>query len=366
MIKLAASGIILAGLLFGGSAQAEIMIGLAGPTTGENAFLGEQMKHGAQQAITDINAQGGINGEKLALHFADDACDPKQAVAVANQMASAGVKFVIGHGCSGASVPASKVYAEENILMITPSATNPALTEGGLKNVFRVCGRDDQQGSAVGQYLLSHYAGKKIAILHNQSAWGAGIAQEVKRTINDAGVKEAIFEPFSPGERDYSALISHLKQAGVDAAFVGGFYTEVGLIVRQMEAQGAGFQVLGGDALVSKSFWAITGPAAEGVVMSFNPDPRKRPEAKTALESLRKSGFEPEGYTLYTYAAVQVIAEGIKRAGAPDSVKAAAAIRQSPVPTVAGILPYDAKGDVKGSNYVMYRWHNSNYDEIGE
>lgn len=350
-------------LLAAAPARADITIGIAGPFSGENAFFGEQMRHGAEQFIADVNGAGGINGQKIVLRYADDACDPKQAVAVANQLASAGIKFVVGHACSSASIPASKVYNEEGMLMVTPISTNPALTSAGFRGVFRTCGRDDQQGSVLGAYMLKHFRGKKVAVTHDQSAWGLGIAQELKKTLNAGGMQEAMFESFTPGERDYSAFISKLKQAGIEVVFLGGYYTAVGLIVRQMKEQGANIQVLTGDASVSDQLWSITGPAAEGMLMSFGPDPRKRPEAKTVLEAMRKKGFEPEGYTLYTYAALQVTAEGIRRVGVADPAKAAAANRTAPVPTVLGPLNYDENGDVKGANYVIYRWHNGKYAE---
>jgi branched-chain amino acid transport system substrate-binding protein len=354
------------GLFLPLAAHADVTIGVVGPLTGENAFFGDQMKHGVEQAATDINAQGGINGEKIVLRILDDACDPKQAVTVANQIISAGVKFVVGHFCSGAAIPASKIYNEEGIFMISPSATNPALTDAGLANVFRVAGRDDQQGEVDGNYIIKHYHDKKIAILQNQSTWGRDIAEKVKQTINHAGMKEVMFEAFTPGDRDYSPLITKLKQTGAEVAFIGGWSTEVGLIVRQMKEQGATVQVIGGDALVTDQFWSITGPAGEGVMMSFNPDPRKREEAKAALESIRKTGFEPEGYTLYSYAAVQVIAEGIARAGKADPIKVAEVVRQKPIGTVLGPIGFDKKGDVTGTSYVLYRWSKGKYAEIEE
>jgi branched-chain amino acid transport system substrate-binding protein len=343
--------------------RADITIGLASSFTGSNAFFGEQMKRGADQAIADINAAGGVNGLKLILQIGDDVCDPKQAVAVANNFTSHGIKYVVGHACSSASIPASKVYNEEGVMMITPVSTNPALTEAGFKNVFRTCGRDDQQGTVDGQYILDHYRGKKIAIAHDQSAWGRGLADQLKKTINAAGVEETLFEAFTPGERDYSSFVSRLKQSGIEVVFLGGYFTEVGLITRQMKEQGAKIQIIGGDALVTNQLWSVAGNAAEGLLMSFGPDARKMADAKPAIEAIRKSGFEPEGYTLYTYAAVQAIAEGIRRAG-NDPVKAADALRQSPVKTIVGDISYDAKGDRSGSTYVLYRWHDGKYAEV--
>jgi branched-chain amino acid transport system substrate-binding protein len=353
-------------LFVAASANADITIGLAGPMSGENAFFGDQMKHGAQQAVADINAKGGVNGEKLVLQEADDACDPKQAVAVANKLMSQGIKFVVGHGCSSASIPAVKVYAEEGVLMISSISSNPAVTETGYGNVFRACGRDDQQGGVIGQYLLKHYPGKKIAIANDQSAWGVGLANEVQKTLKAGSVKEELFETFAPDARDYSAFISRMKEKKIDVAFLGGYYRSVGLIARQMKEQNAAIQIIGGDALFTKDLWSITGSSGEGLLMSFSPDMRKRPEAKSVVDTFHKNNIEPEGYTLNSYAAVQTIAEGLKRAGKADPTKVSAAIRQAPIDTVIGKLAFDAKGDLTASNFVIYRWHDGRYAEVGE
>ncbi len=347
-------------------ARADVTVGLVLPLTGRQANLGEQIRHGADQAVLDINARGGIAGEKLVLRQVDDACDPRQAVAVANQMASGGVKFVVGASCSGAAIAASKVFMEEGILSIAPLATNPKLTDEGKDIVFRNCGRDDQQGAVLGNYMIKHFGDKKIAVAHDNSAYGKGLAEEILKTLRAGGVKEVLFDTYTPGERDYAALVSKLKQVGAQVLMVGGFQTEIGLIARQIKEQGATIQILGGDALMTSEFWTIAGTTGEGVLMSFNPDPRRRAEAKDVIAAIRKTGYEPEGYTLYTYAAFQALAEGIARAGKTDTMKVAAALRASPVPTVLGNLNFDAKGDVTGENYVLYRWHDGSYAEVTE
>ena len=150
-------------------------IALVGPVTGQYASFGAQMQNGAELAVEDINAAGGVLGKKLDLDIGDDACDPKQAVAVANQMIGSGVALVAGHYCSGSSIPASKVYAEGDMVQISPASTNPALTDDRAgPNIYRVCGRDDQQGGVAGKYLASHFADKKIAIIHDKTAYGKG------------------------------------------------------------------------------------------------------------------------------------------------------------------------------------------------
>jgi len=271
------------------SALADILIAVAGPMTGQYASFGEQFRRGAEMAVADLNASGGVLGEKLKLTIGDDACDPKQAVAVANKFASEGVQFVAGHFCSGSSIPASKVYEEENILQISPGSTNPKLTEEGGPNVFRVCGRDDQQGLVAGDYLADKFSGKKIAILHDKTAYGKGLADETKKQLNKRGINEAMYEAYTAGEKDYSALVSKMKGAGVDVFYLGGYHTEAGLMVRQAREQGYNVQLVSGDALVTDEFWKITGDAGAGTLMTFSPDPRKNAMAVPGSQEI--SGY---------------------------------------------------------------------------
>lgn len=348
-----------------GAAQAQVNIATVGPMTGSNASFGAQMKAGAEMAVADINKAGGVLGQQLVLQVGDDACDPKQAVSVANQMASRKVVFVAGHFCSSSSIPANKVYAEENIIQISPASTNPKLTDEGGWNTFRTCGRDDQQGEVAGKYLASHYGKSKIAILHDNSAYGKGLADETKKSLNAANVKETLDAAYTPGERDYAALVSRLKQANIDVIYIGGYHTETGLIMRQAKEQGMKVIVIGGDALATNEFWQIAGPAGEGAMMTFPSDPRKRPAAAKVVAEFKAKGFDPEGYTLYTYAAIQVWAAGAKKAGTTDPKKVAAAMRDNfKTDTVLGPIAFDKKGDVLVSDYVFYVWRNGAYAEL--
>jgi branched-chain amino acid transport system substrate-binding protein len=257
------------------AAKADISIATAGPMTGQYASFGAQMRAGAEQAVADINAAGGVLGQQLVLEIGDDACDPKQAVAVANEMVGKGVVFMAGHFCSGSSIPASQVYTEEDILQISPASTNPALTDEGGPNVFRVCGRDDQQGAVAGEFLATRFPDANIAIVHDKTAYGKGLADETKASLNAAGKMETLYEAYTAGEKDYTALVSKLKQSAIDVLYVGGYHTEAGLIVRQMRDQGMATLLVSGDALMTSEYWQITGPAGEGTLMTFSPDPRK-------------------------------------------------------------------------------------------
>jgi len=344
-------------------ALADINIATAGPMTGQYASFGAQMKAGAEQAVEDINAAGGVLGEQLSLAVGDDACDPKQAVAVANQMANDGVVLVAGHFCSGSSIPASQVYAEEGIVQISPASTNPKLTdERPGDNVFRVCGRDDQQGSVAGQFLADNFGDKKVAIIHDKTAYGKGLADETKKAMNAAGRDEDLYEAYTAGEKDYSALVSKLKDNGIEVLYVGGYHTEAGLIVRQMREQGMDTLLVSGDALVTDEYWSITGEAGEGTLMTFSPDPRKNPGVEGLVQKFRDKGIEPEGYVLYTYAAVQAWAAAAEEAGTTDTEEVVEALNAGTFDTVLGELKFDDKGDVSLPGYVFYEWADGTYD----
>ena len=356
---IAAAALTVVGI---GSASADIKISTVGPMTGQYASFGEQMQRGAEMAVADINAAGGVLGQKVELIVEDDACDPKQAVAAANKLVSEGVAFVAGHFCSGSSIPASQVYEEENILQISPASTNPKLTEEGGANVYRVCGRDDQQGIVAGQFLANTYKGKKVAILHDKTAYGKGLADETKKNMNSSGLQEAMYEAYTAGEKDYSALISKMKAAGIDVFYVGGYHTEAGLMIRQAHEQGYKPQLVSGDALVTDEYWKITGDAGEGTLMTFSPDPRKNAAAAPVVQRFRDGGYEPEGYTLYTYGAIQAWAQAAAQAGSVETDSVIKALNTGQFDTVLGKIGFDDKGDVTAPGYVWYVWKGGKYD----
>lgn len=348
-----------------GEMGGEIVIAAAGPMTGQYAAFGEQLRKGAEMAVRDINAKGGVMGKQLRLEIGDDACDPKQAVAVANQFAASKVAFVAGHFCSGSSIPASKVYMEENILQITPASTNPKLTdEASGGTVFRVCGRDDQQGKVAAEYMIKNFKDKKIAIAHDKQAYSQGLADATKAALNAGGVTEVLYDTVTAGEKDFAAFVTKLKQANVDVLYYGGYHTEAGLIVRQMREQGLQTLLISGDALVTDEFWSIAGAAGEGTIMTFGPDPRKKPEAAAVVEAFQKENYNPEGYTLYTYAAVQAWAEAATKAGTLDAKAVATALRGGTFNTVLGARSFDEKGDIKQLDYTFYVWKGGKYAEM--
>jgi branched-chain amino acid transport system substrate-binding protein len=339
----------------------EITVGVAGPMTGSNATFGAQFKAGADAAVADLT----VLGKKLKVEVGDDACDPKQAVAVANKLAGQKVAFVAGHFCSGSSIPASAVYNEAGIVQISPASTNPKLTdERAGPGVFRVCGRDDQQGGVAGGYIAKTFKDKVVAVVHDKSAYGKGLADETKKAMNAAGKTEALYEAITAGEKDYTALVSKLKQAKVDLVYFGGYHAEAGLIVRQMRSQGMTSKLMGGDALVTDEFWQITGKDGEGTLMTFSPDPRKNPAAADLVKAFRAKGIEPEGYVLYTYAAFQVWKQAAEKAGSTDSDKVIKAMNGTEFKTAIGNFTFNAKGDPSLPPYALFEWKNGNYEQM--
>ncbi len=347
----------LAVALGASAAQAQVKLGMAAPISGPSAATGSQMRNGIDQAVADINAGGGVLGQKIAVSYGDDASDPRQGVSVANKFVGDGVKFVVGDYNSGVSIPASGVYQENGILQITPASTNPTFTERKMWNTFRTCGRDDQQGAVAAAYLLDHFAGKKIAFVHDKTTYGKGLADETKKGLNAKGVTEVLYEGINTGEKDYSAVVSKIKASGADLVFFGGLYTEGGLLVRQMRDQGVGAVVMGGDGIAAAEFAAVGGPGVEGSLMTFGPDPTKRPEAAAVVKKFEAKKINPESYTLYSYAAVQVIKQAAEKAQSLEPKKVAAAMHSGMTfDTVIGQFAYNEKGDRKDADYVVYVW----------
>ncbi|MBW9064940.1 branched-chain amino acid ABC transporter substrate-binding protein [Rhizobium herbae] len=343
------------------SAHAEVLVGVSAAMTGRLAWIGEQGQRGAEMAVGDLNAMGGVLGQQVRLITVDDFCDPEQAVAAAEKLVADGVVLVVGHYCSGASIPASKVYEAANVLQISPGSTNPLLTEQGRANVFRVIGRDDAQGIVAGNYLADHWGDKKIAILHDGTTYGKGLADETKKQLNKRGVAEAIYRAYEPAKSDYSEEIAALKAAEVAVAYVGGYHAEVALIVRGARDHGDTIQLISGDALATEEFALIAGPAAEGTLFTFSADPRRNPEAAAVVERFRAENFEPAGYTLLSYGAVQAWAQAVKNAGSLELPAVIASLRNHQFDTVLGRIAFDDKGDLTVQRWVWYIWKGGEY-----
>ena len=340
-------------------AQADIKIGVAGPMTGANAAFGEQYMKGAQAAADEINAKGGVNGEKILLVKGDDACEPKQAVTVAKDLTNQKVAGVVGHFCSSSTIPASEIYDEAGIIAITPGSTNPAVTERGLSAMFRMCGRDDQQGIVAGDYIVDVLKGKKVVVLHDKDTYGQGLADATKAQLEKRGVKPVLYEGLTRGEKDFSTIVTKIRGAGADVVYFGGLHPEAGPLVRQLREQGLkDVKFMSDDGIVTDELVTTAGGPqfVDGVLMTFGADPRLLPDSKAVVDAFRAKGTEPEGYTLYAYASVQTLAAAFNGAKSNSGEKAAEWLKSNPVKTVMGEKTWDAKGDLKVSDYVVYQW----------
>ncbi|MGN7613012.1 branched-chain amino acid ABC transporter substrate-binding protein [Magnetococcales bacterium HHB-1] len=336
-----------------------IVIGVAGPLTGAYAAFGEQLWRGASQAAADINAKNGPTDQPIKVIKGDDACEPKQAVSVASRLTdSENVNAVIGHFCSSSTMPASDIYAEAGLLMITPASTNPKVTERGLPTVFRTCGRDDQQGTVAAEFIVNTLKAKNVAVIHDKDTYGQGLANAMKAHMNSLGVQEVLYEGLTRGEKDFNALVTKIKSLKADAVYFGGLHGEAGPLVRQMREQGVEAALISGDGIVSEDFLIAAGGKqyANGVYMTFGKDPRKLASGREVVEKFRTTGYEPEGYTLYAYATMQAVIKAMRETKSMQGMDLANWLRNNSVDTVMGMKSWNEKGDLKVSDYVMYQW----------
>jgi branched-chain amino acid transport system substrate-binding protein len=333
-----------------GPVHAEVRIGLAVPLTGSLAWGGVEMKEGAEIAAADLNARGGVLGERIQVVAADDYCRGDQAIAAANKLIAANVAGVVGHPCSSAALSASRVYFEAGVLMISTFATSAKLTEQGFRNVFRVVGRDDLQGRIAGDLLAERWGTKPIAILHDGQDYGKGLAQETKKRLNERGTAEAIFEAIEPGKADYWDIVQKMRARGVEVLFYGGYQYEAGLIIRQAREHGYQLQLVAGDAISSEDFGLIAGPASDGTLITFPPAP-SGPGAAELVAKFTEGVRNPSP----AYAALQVWAQAVEMAGTFETKAVADALRSGEFETVLGRIGFDAKGDVTG--YETFVWN---------
>jgi branched-chain amino acid transport system substrate-binding protein len=342
----------------------DLRVGLATAVTGPVAAIGAQSRLGTQAAVAVINAKGGIKGRKLVLQVEDDACEPRQAVTVANRLAASGIKIVFGHLCSSAAIAAADVYSEREMLMVTGSATNPALTDkasGGT--IFRVCGRDDQQGAVAGKMLSERYKDKRVAIVHDKSAYGAGLAAEAKKAMGAANLKPAYEGSVNAGERDFGALVTRMKSDKIDVVYFGGYHTELALIIRQSRDAGFTPAFVAAEAMATSEFWAIAREAANGTLFTYAPEVKTRPQAEEAVKAMRAidANADPDNFAFYFYAAVQAVAAAIEKSGSDAARPLAQTLRGGSVATIVGDLSFDKKGDLTAPEYVFFEWRDGKY-----
>ncbi|MGV8843607.1 MAG: branched-chain amino acid ABC transporter substrate-binding protein [Pseudomonas sp.] len=348
----------LAGMASYSVAADPIKIALAGPVTGAVAQYGDMQFIGAEMAIEQINKAGGVDGAMLEGVKYDDACDPKQAVAVANKIVNDDIKFVVGHLCSSSTQPASDIYEDERIIMVTPAATSPEITARGYQMIFRTIGLDSMQGPTAGNYIAEQIKPKAVAVIHDKQQYGEGIATAVKQTLESKGTNVVLFEAINAGDKDFSSLIAKLKQAGVDFVYYGGYHPELGLLLRQAAEKGLDARFMGPEGVGNKEISAIAGKASEGLLVTLPQSFDQEPKNQALVAAFKAKNQDASGpFVFPAYAAVQVIAQAIEKAGDTDTLKVAAALRANTFNTPTGELSFDDKGDLKDFRFVVYDWH---------
>lgn len=339
-----------------------VRIAVVGPMTGDQSKQGNDLKNGVELAVEEWNEKGGVLGKKIKLFVEDDQHDPKQAVAVANKLVNSGVVGVIGHWNSSATIPASEVYNRASIPMITPASTNPKVTDRGLPNVFRVCGRDDQQGKVAAEFVLKALKAKRVAILHDKTTYGQGLADEFKKALGDPSLVVS-YDGITQGDKDYRAILTSIKGRNPDLFFFGGIYPEGGLIAKQGKEVGITAPMLSGDGVIDPVFVEIAGPASDGTYLTFTPDTTKLPIAKEVLARYRKRYGEPGPYSFYAYDAANILLTGISKAGTAEGKKVSETIHSITYDGITGRIQFDQKGDIPKIQYVVWVTKGGKFEE---
>jgi branched-chain amino acid transport system substrate-binding protein len=347
-----------------------LRIGVAGPLTGDQAAFGEMLKNGALLAVAEWNAKGGVSVggkmRKIEILWGDDRHDPREGVSIAHKFVNSGVVGVVGHFNSSVSIPASTVYAEAGVVQITPASTNPKLTEQGFKTVFRVCGRDDQQGQVAADYIVDKLGVKRVAILHDKTTYGQGLADETKRFLEAKGVKPVFYSGVIQGDKDYTPVLTAMKQKSPELVYFGGIHPEAILLVKQMrERLGIKAAFMSGDGVFVDEFFKIAGKSAEGSYLTFTPDQKKISAAQNVIKAHRaRFGREVGAYTIYSYVAANMILSSIAETGSAKGAKIAAHIRGKAWKTALGKIQFNKKGDVLESPYVFWQVKGGKFVQI--
>ena len=359
-MKTVAAALGLAGtVIFSTGALAQnIKIGMVIPTTGALTQYGDMVKEGVSTAVEMANAAGGVNGKKIEIVTVDDACEPKQGPVAANRIVNSKIGYVVGPVCSGAAIAAVPIYNNEGVVMVTPSATSPALTEGkNYSFIFRTIGRDDQQGPAAAKFIAEKVKPKKVAVLHDKQSYGQGIASSVQGDLKKAGVQVALFEGINAGDSDYSAVITKLKSAGVDFVYYGGYHPEMGLLLRQAAEQGLKTRFMGPEGVGNPEVNAIAGAAVEGMLLTLPADFAANPKNAAIVKAFKDNKRDAAGaFQLSSYAATQVLLDSIKAVGDNPS-KVAAHMHKTSFDTAIGNIAWDKKGDLKTFDFQIFEWH---------
>ncbi|MFH2130168.1 MAG: branched-chain amino acid ABC transporter substrate-binding protein [bacterium] len=361
--------ILAAFMVFGTSCDKDkdkpIKIGVAGPHSGDLAPYGIPPKNAVILAAEKINAAGGLLGRKVEIIAEDDVCKPEVATNVASKLVGEGVVAVIGHVCSGATIAALSVYRDNNIPVISPSATNPDITMSGQNPLFfRTIPHDAAQAILQSKFIAEYLKAKTVAVIHDKGDYGKGLATLVKEGLEKRGINIVLFEGITPGAVDYSALIRKIKDANPDVVAFGGYHPEGSKIVTQARKKEITAHFISGDGLKDPSFIKIGGEYAEGYFVSSPSDISNIPATIEVTAALKEKGQQPGNFGLQAHAAITTVFHAIEKSKSTAAEEIAKVLRSDSVSTTLGNISYDSRGDVVGSGFAIYKVVNGEFEEI--
>ncbi len=351
----------------GAIAADTIKIGVAGPHSGDLASYGIPTIKAAELVVKQVNANGGINGKQIELLIEDDVCKPEIATNTATKLVSDGVKAVIGHICSGATKAALPIYNNSGIVIISPSATNPELTQSGdYPNFYRTIASDDAQARTEVDFATNVLGLKNIAVIHDKGDYGKGLAEFAKKFLeNGKKAKVALYEGVTPGAVDYSAVVQKIKRSGADGVIFGGYHPEASKIITQMRKKRLKIPFISDDGVKDDTFIKVAGKNAEGVYASGPQDNSKNPLSTKAIAAHKTTyGSDPGAFFENAYAATLALLNAIDNAGSTDYQAIRKALQNKKTETPLGNINFDAKGDAVGVGFAMYQVKNGQYVEV--
>jgi branched-chain amino acid transport system substrate-binding protein len=367
LLILASAAFFVSALSINAGAADTIKLGVAGAHTGDLASYGIPSVRAAELVVKEINAKGGILGRKVELLVEDDVCKPEIATNTATKLISQHVNVVLGHICSGATKASLGIYKEGNLIVMSPSATNPELTQSGqYPNFFRTIASDDAQAKLEIDFAINTLKAKKIAVLHDKGDYGKGLALYAKKFIEQSGKATVVlYEGVTPGAVDYSAVVQKIKRSNADAVIFGGYHPEASSVITQMHKKNVNINFISDDGVKDDTFIKVAGKYAEGVYATGPRDVSKNPLAIAAIEAHKKTyGSNPGAFFLNAYAATQALLNAIQKAGSTDYAAIGKALRTCYVNTPLGKIRFDKRGDALGVGFSMYQVRNGVYTEI--
>ncbi len=335
-----------------------LKIGVPGSQSGDLAGYGIPALNAAKLVVAKVNAAGGILGKQVEIVAQDDQCKPELAGNAATKLIADGVHFAMGHTCSGATKAVMPMYTDKKVIVISPSATAPELTQSGkFPYFFRTTPSDDSQARLGADFAVQALGAKKIAILHDKGDYGKGYAEFVRQFVKEGGKAEVVFfEGINPGAMDYSSVVKKIGRSGADTLIYGGYYPEASKLITLIKASKMPINFVSEDGVKTEKFLELSGKDGDGVYASSSRDYSDLPVSKEALEAHRKTFGEDPGQFFYlAYAATQMLLNGIEKAGTTDPDAVAKALRTDYVETPLGKVRFDAKGDLEGAGFAMYK-----------